>query len=120
MRLPVVLDASALVALFDAEPTAMAYFNLAAAGTRWLILPTAAIADAGQQLQAPAEAWAGILLEEFAEVAPLTESIATEVGSWQGSVTTRHVIYEAREYGSPVLTRTPEHYSPGRVPLLVF
>ena len=117
---PIVLDASALAALFRADPFIWDYWRQADAGTLTLIMPAAAIADAEQDLQAGPDAWSGILWAPGAEVAALTETVALHSGSWRGSIATRQVIYEAREFRSPVLTRTPEHYSPGRVPLLVF
>jgi hypothetical protein len=114
-----VLDASALVALFDAYDPIYRLWNRADEGARLLIVPAGAVADANGALKASHEAWAAVLAPRDVVATALSEHIAIEIGPWPGSLAARHAVYEARAARAILVTRTPDEYEVGAVPLLV-
>jgi hypothetical protein len=113
------LDASALIALFDAYDPIYRLWHRADQGTRLLIVPAGAIADANGALKASHDAWSAVLAPRDVVATALSEHVAIEIGPWPGSLNARHSIYEARAARAIVVTRSPGEYEVGTVPLLV-
>ena len=63
-RPPRLLDASAIVALFTGDRSVQRLLDLAEQGSIQLLMPTAAIADAEQELRAGFDGWEPILLTD--------------------------------------------------------
>lgn len=109
-RLSRILDGSALVALFEAHEPMMRLYRQAEAGLTNLYLPAVCVADAEQQLGAGTSGWEAILLAAGVVPMPLSESAAIDVGSWPGSLSARHAVYEANLLRGVVVTTEPGGY----------
>ena len=110
MRRPLVLDASALVALFDAYDPVYRLWGRADRGEALLIVPAGAVIEANQILKATYNAWSTLLYPRDVVTTALSTQVAIEIGPWSGSVASRHVVYEAHAAGGIIVTRTPEEY----------
>jgi hypothetical protein len=114
-----VLDASALTALFDAHPTVYKFWEAARDGELRLLIPSTAIAEATRATKADLNAWAPLLWPGDVETVGLDVGVAIEIGTWPGDLPTRHVHYETMAMDGVTMTREPERYQRGSVPLLV-
>ncbi len=119
MSRPLVLDASALVALFAAYDPVYRLWNRADRGQALLIVPAGAIVEANQTVQASYNAWSTLLYPRDVVATALTAQVAVEIGPWPGRTASRHVLYEARAARGIVVTRQPDDYKVGTVALLV-
>jgi hypothetical protein len=72
------LDASAMLSLFAGHPMLMSVLDDADAGNGFLLLPTAAIAQAQQTPQADTRLWEPFLLFTGVRAMELTEHTAIE------------------------------------------
>lgn len=81
--------------------------------------PAIAIVEVGQSHEVTANQWSTLLWPTNVEILPLGESAAVEIGTWSGTLAARHTLWEARALGWTILTRDPNLYTPGVVPLLV-
>jgi hypothetical protein len=86
-------------------------------GWHLLLLPTTAIAEAA--VRAGFDGWQAILHTAGVRSLPLAEHVAIDVGSWPGSLATRHALHEAAAARGVVVTRDPGAYNGLQVPLLV-
>lgn len=116
---PRILDASAIVALFDGHGVLMQLLDSAERGEQQLLLPTTAMADAEADVRAGSSGWEAILLTAGVRSLPLAEHAAIDIGSWPGSLSARHSAHEALALRTTVVTRLPEGYREIRVPLMV-
>jgi hypothetical protein len=112
-----VLDTSALIASFYSEPFIERLIADADEGRVRLYLPTVAMADAEQHLQAGVDGWAHLLYCRHIEAMPLSETCAVEIGDWPGALAVRQTAYEARALRATVVTREPRLYSGFNVPI---
>ena len=120
MNEPIVYDASALVELFNANPTAFDLWNNAEVGGWPVVFPACAIAEANVSLNASYEAWHTVLWPYSTAVAPLDVSSAVEAGlRHRHDLATSHVTHEAKQIGGVVLTASPDKYSGGLIRVLV-
>ena len=120
MSQPIVYDSGALVALFNAHPIALAYWERADQGGLNLVFPASAIADANVSLGASYNAWSVLLWPETVNVAPLDASAAIEAGlRHRHDLATSHVVHETQSVRGIVLTSAPDRYSGATVPVLV-
>ncbi|MEV4517326.1 hypothetical protein AB0K00_51280 [Dactylosporangium sp. NPDC049525] len=108
-----VFDDSALVALFAAYMPVYRLWERADRGQAVVGFPAAAMAAAGHQADVSPTAWDPLLWSVTVSVLPFGEEAAKQVGSWTGSLAAKHVIWESRATGWPVLTCAPEQYGPG-------
>jgi len=118
-RPPRLLDASAIVALFTGDRSVQRLLDLAEQGSIQLLMPTAAIADAEQELRAGFDGWEPILLTDGVRSLPLSEHTAIDIGQWPGSLAARHAAHEARALRAAVVTRDPGAYTGVQVDLRV-
>lgn len=118
-RPPRILDASAIVALFNGHPELDRLLDLAEKGWVNLLLPTTAIADAEAVVQHGTQGWEPILLTGGVRSLPLAEHTAIEIGSWPGELAVRHAVHEADALRAAVVTTEPGLYNGLQVPLLV-
>lgn len=118
-RPPRVVDASAMVAFFDAHPRLMALLDQADAGRLNLLLPTTAIADAQAHIGVSLNGWHALLFSPGVRSLPLTEHAAIDVGGWPGDLATRHTVHEAQALRAAVVTCDPARYRGFDVSLLV-
>ena len=109
-----VLDATALEALFHSHPPLWALLELADQGRARLGFPVLAVVEAGTALGASASAWEQFQWIETIDFLPLDEAVAVEISAWQGTFGARHALWEARHMGCPLVTRRPELYAPGQ------
>jgi hypothetical protein len=108
-----VLDASAMVALFDSyEPLRELWFR-ADSGEITLGFPAAAIVEAGERAGISPTAWDPVLWSTSMLVLPLGEAAAKRLGAWTGSHAARHAVWESNATGWPVLTCEPDQYGAG-------
>ncbi|MEV8510795.1 hypothetical protein [Dactylosporangium sp. NPDC051484] len=114
-----VLDATALEALFHGYRPLSALWHRADEGLVELGFPALAIVEAGTELEAPASAWDSVLWPPAISVLPLTERAAVEISAWSGTLAARHALWEARHMNCPLVTRQPELYAPGQVDIQV-
>ncbi|MEJ3744526.1 hypothetical protein WEI85_14675 [Actinomycetes bacterium KLBMP 9797] len=119
MRPPRVLDSSALIDLFGGHPALLTMLTQAENGELQLMLPTAALADAEDRLQAGSGGWEPLLLTSGFTALPLTEHAAIEVGQLPGKLATRHAVHEAVALRATIVTRKPGAYKGQRVSLMV-
>ncbi len=105
-----VLDASALIALFQGHPKLGEWLGWAEHGRVSLLLPAACIAEAERVVQAGPRGWEAILLTPGLHSLPLVEHEAIEVGRWPGTLGARHAVYEAWSLRSVVLTSDARAY----------
>lgn len=120
MKLPIVFDASALVALFNAEAIAYDYWSRADIGEETVVFPAVAVADANVVLGASYDDWSHLLWAEGVSVAPLDGSSAVETGRRTCvSLSIAHAVQEAKAVGGAVLTSWPHAYGGAVVPVLV-
>ncbi len=114
-----VLDASALVRMFDGHPRMLELLLDAEAGNVFLLLPAAAIAQAQQVLQAGQALWDPFLLFTGVRSLALTEHVAIEAGVMPGHIATTQVVHEARAVNGVVVTAMPDEYRAHGVSLTV-
>ncbi len=84
-----------------------------------LVFPTTAMAEANRKLQADHDAWESVLLTTGVLAIALSESTAVEIGPWPGLLAAKQVVHEAQALEGVAVTREPEQYQFGSVPLLV-
>ncbi len=118
-RYPRVLDATAIAALFDGNPTLAALMGEAEAGWWTLVLPAVCVADAEQAVRAGPKGWEAILLTAGVLTLPLTETAAIEIGAWPGPLWARHAAHEAAALRAAVVTCDPGSYKGLTAALLV-
>jgi hypothetical protein len=119
MTMTYVFDGSALAALLDSEPTAYRLWESSRAGEVHVVMPATAIAVATGVTKADFNAWNPLLWNEGVQTLSLDAGTAIEIGPWPGDLSARHVIYETHAVGGVAVTREPEMYQPGAVPLLI-
>jgi hypothetical protein len=107
---PRVLDASAIVAMFQGHWRLEDLVKAAERGQAALILPTTAIAEAEADVAAGTSGWEGVLLSEGVRSLSLTEHTAIEIGQWPGELSTRQAVHEARALRAAVVTAEPGRY----------
>lgn len=110
MSRPLILDASALIALFDAHDTVYRLWGRADRGELLLIVPAGAIVEANETLQTTESAWSVLLYPRDVIPTALSTSVAIEIATWAGTVGRRHVTYEALAVAGIVVTRNPDDY----------
>lgn len=110
MRRPLILDTSALVALFDAYDPVYRLWGRADRGEALLIVPAGAIIEANQQLKASHNAWSVLFFPRDVIPTALTAQVAIDIGPWSGSIAQRHVVYEAKTVEGIIVTRNPGDY----------
>jgi hypothetical protein len=123
---PRVLDAAALVELFNGHRAIMRLMDDADAGNLFLIVPTLAIAEAQAVLNAEPSQWDFILGFRGIRAMPLTEHDAIAVGGAAGPVLRRNpvggaallgplmvaqVVHEATELNAVVVSGLPSAYA---------
>lgn len=118
MTRPLVLDASVLVALFNAHDPIYRLWDRASRGEVLLIVPACAIAEANHALRATHNAWSAVLDPRDVVATALTEQVAIEIGTQDGNLPTRHVVYEATAVRGIIVTLDPGQYVGETVPLL--
>jgi len=118
-RPPRILDASAIVALFNGHPELSRLLDLAGQGSMSILLPTTAIADAEAVIHHGTGGWEPILLSSGVGSLPLAEHAAIEIGCWPGELAVRHAVHEADALRAAVVTTEPGLYKGLPVPLLV-
>jgi hypothetical protein len=116
---PRILDASALVRLFDGHPQLLRMLDDAEAGRVFLLLPTAAIAQAQRALRAESRLWDPFLLFAGVRALELTEHTAIEAGLLEGPIAVTQGVYEARMMNAAVVTAMPQAYTGHPVALAV-
>jgi hypothetical protein len=94
MRQPIVFDASALLALFEAEDTVFDLWYQAEKGQATVVFPAAAVAEGNVALRASYDAWSPVLWAKGVSVAPLDSSAAV---------------------GGYIVTRSPQAYAGAKV-----
>jgi hypothetical protein len=120
MSQPVIYDASALLALFEANEQAYRRWQRSDDGRTTVVFPAAAVADANNTLCGSYDDWSPLLWAKGAAVAPLDGSAAVESGRLcQESLSVAHVVHEARAMRGIVLTTLPQIYRDTAVPVLV-
>lgn len=118
-RRTLIFDHTAIALLFDNDEIVVRYWERAEQGELTIIFPALAVAEAGRQVKAQASAWTPLLWPEHVQVVPLGEVAATEIGTWPGDLVTCHVWWEARQVDDAIIvTRTPELYRRGGIPVL--
>ena len=106
-----VLDASAMVALFDSYDPLLELWFRADRGELCLAFPAMAMVEAGERADIGRTAWDPLLWSASMKVLPLGEVAAKELGAWSGSLATRQAVWESEGTGWPVLTRDPRQYA---------
>ncbi len=114
---PVVFDASALVALFDAHADLLLLVRMAEWGRITACLPTTCIAHAQQTVKS-LTGWECLFAAGNGRTVPLGETAAVEIGMWPGLLAVRHAVHEARSMDAEVVTCSPGDYTDLDVPLL--
>ncbi len=107
---PRILDASAMVRLFDGHPMLMRMLIDAEQGNVFLLLPAAGIAQAQRVVQARADLWSQFLMFTGVRALELTEHTAIEAGLLDGDISVTQVVFEARTMNALVVTAVPEAY----------
>jgi hypothetical protein len=107
-----VFDESAMVALFAGYRPIYRIWEAADRGRAVVAFPTAAMAEAGCQADLSQTAWDPLLWSSAVHVLPLGEAAAKQIGSWPGALAAKHVVWESRATGWPVLTCAPDRYGP--------
>ncbi|MFI5916191.1 hypothetical protein [Dactylosporangium sp. NPDC051541] len=114
-----VLDTTALEALFHSHPPLWALLDLADQGQTRLGFPVLAVVEAGSALGASAAHWEPFQWIETIDFLPLEEAVAVEISAWQGTFGARHALWEARHMACPLVTRRPDLYAPGQAEIHV-
>ena len=114
-----VLDATALVALFDAYEPIFALWRRADAEQVALGIPAASIVEASERAEIRASAWEPFLWSPTITVLPIGEAAAVQLGTWSGTLAARHSLWEATQLGWPILTRDGQLYAPDSKVLVV-
>ena len=110
MSRPRVFDHTALLALFKGREDAFAMWEDADRGETPLIMPAVALAEANALIGASHDSWTALLYPADVNVAPLDSSQAIDIGLRSGSLTVRHVVYEARAIEGVIVTGAPWQY----------
>ena len=118
---PRVLDASALLTLFDGNPAVMRLLDDAELGEVFLLMPAVAIAEAESVIRAGVRLWEPFLLFPGVRALELTEHTAIESGRLmnRAPLMVAEVVYEAQAMNAVVVTRIPEAYAGHDVALMV-
>ncbi|MFY1673672.1 hypothetical protein ACN27G_27560 [Plantactinospora sp. WMMB334] len=115
-----VLDASALIAFFQAHPKMTDLLDDAESGRLGLIVPVAAMAVAQAEIDHTSDGWSALLLCPGVDTIGMGQQCAIDVGAWPGDLSTRHTVYEAHALNAVIVTRDPGLYKGYEVRLLVF
>ncbi|MBB2946820.1 putative nucleic acid-binding protein [Actinoplanes lutulentus] len=121
---PRVLDASALVELFQGHPRLLELLGGAADGDFSIAVPAVAVAEAQAVLAVTGSAWSAILGRTGVTELPLSADAAVDVGDIArprllhhpvhsaliGPIMVGQVIWETKQMGAVVVTRVPEAY----------
>jgi hypothetical protein len=105
-----------MLSLFAGHPMLMRVLDDA---DGFLLLPTAAIAQAQRTLQANAQLWEPFLLFTGVRAMELTEHTAIEAGRIPGPITVTQVVFEAQTMNAVVVTASPDDYAGHTVALAV-
>jgi hypothetical protein len=125
---PRILDASALIALFNGHPDLLRLLRDAGDGGAFLLLPTVAVAEAESALHAGASLWTPFLMFHGVSSLDLTVHTAIEAaavaaletpGAIAGPLMAGQVVYEARALNAVVVTQVPQFYDGFDVALMV-
>jgi hypothetical protein len=110
---PRVLDASALLTLFDGNPAVMRLLDDAEFGEVFLLMPAVAIAETESVIRAGARLWEPFLLFPGVRGLELTEHTAIESGRLmhRAPLMVAQVVYEAQAMNAVVVTRIPQAYA---------
>ncbi|MDG6100641.1 hypothetical protein Daura_03145 [Dactylosporangium aurantiacum] len=108
-----VLDASAIVALFDSYDPVLELWSHADCDELLLAFPVAAMIEAGERAEISATAWDPLLWSTSMRVLPIGEVAAKHLGTQIGSLAARHAVWESAATGWPVLTCEPDLYGAG-------
>ena len=115
-----VYDTSAIAALIDAQGLALHYWQEADRGRLIVALPALAVAEVSRDRAMTVGDWEALLMPEFVQVIPLTETAAVEIGTYgSGDLAVCHALWEAIHLQAILVTRLPGLYVPGQVPLLI-
>ena len=122
---PRVLDASALITLFDGNLDVLNMLTDAESGDVFLLMPALAIAEAELVLRAGARLWEPFLLFRGVRSLELTEhtaiesaNLAAENPSPVSPLMIAQAVYEAQNVNGVVVTQTPAAYQGYDVALL--
>ncbi len=116
---PLVLDHTALVALFEGNAEVFGLWREADQAHRSLVLPAVAVAEANHLIGAAHNAWSALLYPADVTVAPLDSSQAIDIGPRPGGLVTRHVVHEAHAVAGVIVTRAPWQYTSDDGPVRV-
>ncbi len=108
---PSVLDASALIALFEGHDRLFRLLQDADAGNARLLLPAVAVAEAETELRAGYDGWSLLFFSPGVEVVRLDQSAAVALGGKPGPLGARHARHEADSVGARLITCRPGDYS---------
>jgi hypothetical protein len=108
-----VLDASAMVALFNSYDPLLDLWFRADNGELALVFPAAAMVEAADRAGISPTAWDPVLWSTSMCVLPLGEAAGKRLGACTGSLAARQAVWESVATGWPVLTREPELYGAG-------
>jgi predicted nucleic acid-binding protein len=115
---PRVLDASAIIALYQAHPPVFHLLTQAHDGELTIAVPAVALAEANITIRASNNDWEAVLLTGGFTVLPLAQHVAIEISELTGDLATRHVVHEARSIQGLVVTCEPELYAGNNVPVI--
>jgi hypothetical protein len=116
---PLLLDDSALEALFCGHDAVTAlWFGAEARGTA-ILLPTTAIAEANRRLDATDNAWDAVLLGPNVVALELSTAAALGTSRLPPGLATAHASYEAIATNATIITNDPERYDE-RLRMVVF
>ncbi len=131
-KLPRILDASALVELFQGHPRVMTILQQADLGKFTISTPASAVLEAQVVLKATTSVWDHVLGGRVCEL-PLQGHASVEAGNFArprlenypmhrvltGPPMVGHVLHEAREMNGAIVTGVPFNYGGHSVPLVV-
>lgn len=109
-----VLDATAIEALFHSHPPLLALLHRADHEHVQLGFPVLAVVEAGTALGTTVSSWELYQWTPGIRFLPLEEAAAVDIACWQGGFGARHALWEARHMDCPLVTRQSELYVPGQ------
>lgn len=110
MTVTSVLDASALIALFDGHELLFRMLQQSERGEARLILPAVAVAEAETTLRAGYDGWSLLFFSPGVDVVSLDQSTAVSLGGLEGPLAARHARHAADAASCPLVTRRPGDY----------
>ena len=112
-------DHTMLVDLFAGHTGIFDLWRRVERGERALVLPAAAVAEANHLIGADHNAWTPVLYPAGVSVAPLGSAQAIDTGRRGGTLTARHVVFEAQAVAGIIVTRAPWQYRSSDGPMRI-